>query len=55
MGSTPQQIIEQVSNALKEVCDFRIKDMEESYQRRVVDLETSFTIVTEGLRTFKSY
>ena len=40
MGSTAEQIVDQVAVALKEVCDRRIKEMEESYQRIVIELET---------------
>ena len=34
------QIVDQMAAALKEVCDQRIKEIEETYQRRIVDLET---------------
>ena len=40
MASAPGDIVDQVAAILKEVCDLRINQMEESYQRRVVDLET---------------
>ena len=40
MASTPKHIVDQVAAILKEVFDRRIDEMEESYRRVVVDLET---------------
>ena len=40
MASAPEQVVGQIADALKEVCDQHIKEIEESFQRRIFEIET---------------
>ena len=54
MASSHEQVVGQIANALKDVCDVRIKEIEDFFQSRFAEIEVHIDIVTAKLRTSRN-